>query len=397
MKKTIFSTIIGAVIISMSVSAASTMNFTINGTNVDVYGETDEVKTAAHSIYVPADKSYISTDDIKTFLGAKAEIAGEDSVTLEKSGNTYTVDGCITKDGVFYVPLRTAAEMAGFDVEYVYSHNSILISDKPAAAKINGKTGVSSDQFEFFLGNALADDQQLSQETVSKIKQDTLNELVLNAIVYQTAANSGFSSTILDTATKTAVKEKSELFERPSIFALENEKFLVLNVYANTVSDAILVDEEEIADYYANNFVTAKHILVLSEGGKSASDKEAKAEAERILKQLKSGKDFDELMNAYSEDTGLQIAPDGYTFTTGEMVKEFEDAAFSLDENEISDVVKTSYGYHIVKRLPLAELSDEVKNKVDVLIRNQKYTDYMSALEESAVVEINEDVVASIN
>lgn len=58
-------------------------------------------------------------------------------------------------------------------------------------------------------------------------------------------------------------------------------------------------------------------------------------------------------MNQYSEDTGLSNNPNGYTFTEGQMVTEFYDGAKALAEDEVSELVKSSYGYHIIKRVKL--------------------------------------------
>ena len=87
---------------------------------------------------------------------------------------------------------------------------------------------------------------------------------------------------------------------------------------------------------------------------------EKKALADDLLAQLRSSDDpealFDELMNEYSEDTGLESNPDGYTTTVGQMVPAFEETALSLEFGEISDVVESSYGYHIILRGEVEDL-----------------------------------------
>ena len=121
-------------------------------------------------------------------------------------------------------------------------------------------------------------------------------------------------------------------------------------------------------------YYRAKHILLLTKDmsktvtnddgttGYAPLDDETiaqkKAKAEELLAQLQAISDpaqleekFDELMNANSEDTGLAANPDGYAFTTGEMVQEFEDATRALEPGQISGLVESSYGYHIILRL----------------------------------------------
>ena len=73
---------------------------------------------------------------------------------------------------------------------------------------------------------------------------------------------------------------------------------------------------------------------------------------------------FQELADQYSEDPGRETYPTGYTFTTGSMVQEFEDAAYALSEGEVSEIVESSFGYHILLRLPLdkAAAADEVRD-----------------------------------
>ena len=145
------------------------------------------------------------------------------------------------------------------------------------------------------------------------------------------------------------------------------------DLYFGEGSDSYPTDAEVLA--YAQDELgvyRAKHILLSTidaetqESLDEATVAEKKATADDLLAQLRAAEDpialFDELMNQYSEDPGLTAYPDGYTATSGQMLPEFEEAALALQDGEISDVVESDYGYHIILRLPLdpADYRDEV-------------------------------------
>ena len=96
--------------------------------------------------------------------------------------------------------------------------------------------------------------------------------------------------------------------------------------------------------------ICAKHILFATTGDE-VGDAAQKHLAETVLSRIRAGEDFDALMQEYSGDPGLADHPDGYTFGPGEMILEFENAAKELEVGEISDVIETVYGYHIIRRL----------------------------------------------
>ncbi len=121
-------------------------------------------------------------------------------------------------------------------------------------------------------------------------------------------------------------------------------------------------------DSYANNmgyvtgeideseYMTLKHILVSfnKEDGTTLSEEDALAEANRIKAEI-TDSNFDELMAKYSEDPGSKSQPEGYTFAhnSGTMMQEFDDGGWALKVGEVSEPVRTDYGYHIIKRVEL--------------------------------------------
>ena len=165
-----------------------------------------------------------------------------------------------------------------------------------------------------------------------------------------------------------------DLFER--LYLSSNYDVKLQEKYFGPDSGSYPTDAEVLS--YAQDdlqIYRAKHILLLTrdmtkpitneegvptgeyEPLDDATIAEKKALADRLLAQLRASDDpvtlFDELMNQYSEDTGLAANPDGYTTQKGQMVAEFEDTALALKDGEISGVVESSYGYHIILRLPL--------------------------------------------
>lgn len=129
-----------------------------------------------------------------------------------------------------------------------------------------------------------------------------------------------------------------------------------------------LTNEEMESYAEENDLLSAKHILILTQDqttGETYDEEkkaEAKAKAEDILAQLKAGGDFDTLMQENSEDTGLESYPDGYVFTAGEMVTEFEDATRGLEIGGMTEeLVESSYGYHIILRQ--SPINDETRQE----------------------------------
>ncbi|MDO8414041.1 MAG: SurA N-terminal domain-containing protein [Gallionellaceae bacterium] len=166
---------------------------------------------------------------------------------------------------------------------------------------------------------------------------------------------------------------------------------------ADAMQSQVSVDDAEISKYYEehqNEFGTqeqrqAAHILISTSAQASDTDKQAaKAKAEQILQQLKQAPaKFAELAKQYSQDTGSAAnGGDLGLFGRGMMVKSFDDAAFKLKVGEISGVVQSDFGFHIIKVLAIkpAQIQSlaEARNGITQRLKLQKANDRFSELAE---------------
>src|SRR3984893_5791331 len=127
--------------------------------------------------------------------------------------------------------------------------------------------------------------------------------------------------------------------------------------------------QQDIQQYQVPNRVHVDHILLMTVGKTPAEVEEIRQKAEDVLKQAKKGANFEELAKKYSEDPGTKDkGGDLGWITQGQTVPEFEKAAFTLPKGSISDLVKTQYGFHIIKVLDKetahTKTFDEVKDSI---------------------------------
>lgn len=156
----------------------------------------------------------------------------------------------------------------------------------------------------------------------------------------------------------------------------------------------IEITDEEINSYFEENKdrfaqeeeVQASHILV--------DDEET---ANKVKKLLDDGGDFAALAKEYSKDGSAQSGGDLGYFTKGEMVQEFEDAAFSMEIGQVSEPVKSEYGYHIIKVTDKKEAQEATlensKDEIKDILRNQKvnelYPTWITEMQEQYDIKNN--------
>jgi peptidyl-prolyl cis-trans isomerase C len=168
----------------------------------------------------------------------------------------------------------------------------------------------------------------------------------------------------------------------------------------------IAVKPEAISDFYQKNqdkfqqgeSVRASHILItVAQGSDAATKAQAKAKAEGILTDLKGGKDFAATAKENSQDPGsaVQGGDLGY-FEKGQMVPQFEQVAFSLKPGQMSDLVETQFGYHIIKVadkkeahvVPLDEAKPQIEQYLTEQNRHAETETFVNTLKAKAKIEI---------
>ena len=163
------------------------------------------------------------------------------------------------------------------------------------------------------------------------------------------------------------------------ILEVQQLEILVYNHIIAEDSGIIFADDKTVKKAVSEDFVRATHIFFLIEYEQEKTEK--KELAEQLLQRLNNGEDFEALKEEYSEDTGLKGNTDGYYFLRGVYDKAFEDAAFSLKEGEISEVVTSYVGYHIIKRLPIED--KYVEDNLEDLRSQYLTSKYYAIIEET--------------
>ena len=182
------------------------------------------------------------------------------------------------------------------------------------------------------------------------------------------------------------------------------DQIIVTKITKFELGSRLNISDRRIAKYYHDHQKEfwesrkskVRHILILFDKESSVGKKNKKyKKIQKILSEIKNGKNFSEAAKKYSEDISASSGGDVGFVEKGKMVPEFEKAVYSLRKGEISGIVETEYGYHIIKvdevqkgkTIPLVKVRDKIQ---DILAdRKQKtvYENWMKELKDSAFIE----------
>lgn len=269
--------------------------------------------------------------------------------------------------------------------------------------------------------------QDLPPDEMHRLEQQVLDRLIQIQILLGKATD-GDKAAGKESCAKRfdAIKARAgteEAFNRQLISVGTSQAELKTKMTEESVAQAVLerelkinVTDDDIKKFYDDNpskfeqpeMVRASHILLSTRDPETNKDlpddqKAAKRKkAEDVLKRARAGEDFAKLAREYSEDPGSKDKGGEYQFARGQMVAEFESTAFSLKTNEISDIVTTQFGYHIIKlsekipakKVELAKVSPDVKEYLkqqQMQKRQQDLQTFLDKLKKDAGVQILDD------
>ncbi len=304
-----------------------------------------------------------------------------------------------------------------------------------AVADVNG-TKITLGQYEFMLkmnkasvestiGGAEGWEQkdQSGQTYKDKYKTLVLDQMINTELLAQNAEKEGIKVTDKEIQSsyndlKTYVNSDEQIKKSAEDLGISDDflkeqaklSLLIQKSQEKFYSEEKVSDSEmkkyydEHIDEYKKDEVEASHILIKTTDDQNkplpeAEQKKAKEKAEKVLKEVKAGGDFAELAKKYSQDPGSAANGGALgAFGKGMMVKEFEDAAFGMEPGQVSNLVKTDFGYHIIKvtdRIKETTSFDEAKEGIKEEILKNKYGEKIAELQKKAKIEKFDKVIES--
>lgn len=294
-----------------------------------------------------------------------------------------------------------------------------VAAELPAViARVNGEE-INRAEFELTIRNVESRaGRPVPPEQRDQIYRGVLDDLIAMRLLKQEVARRQVTAT--DAEMAEAMKQLRGQFPTEAAFkqALTSQKMtleqlrqetrtqvLVSKMLEQEVGSQIAVTPTDISGFYEKNpdkfqqpeAVRASHVLIaVTEGADPAAKAAARAKAEDVLKQARAGADFAKLARTYSDDASKQRGGDLGFFPKGQMVPAFEAAAFALAPNQVSDIVESPFGFHVIKviekrpaqNVPFAEVAPRIEQYLRGEQQQEKTKAFVSQLRAKGSVEV---------
>ena len=285
-------------------------------------------------------------------------------------------------------------------------------------ARVNGEDVKKADFDRMIKTIEARAGQPIPPERRDEILRGALDQLIVYKLLAQECKTRGVTATDADINAKVGELKKQFPTEDAFNKALQERGMTLASLESDAKTDisvSKLMDAEvattpgpsdaEAQDFYAKNpdkfkqeeQVRASHILIrVDEKADAATKKKAKDQIESVLKQARAGADFAKLAQEYSQDGSAAQGGDLNYFTKEQMVPAFSSVAFSLKPGQISDVVTTQFGYHIIKVtdhkparvVPYEEASAKIKEYLTEQKKQQHADAFIEGLKKKSKIEV---------
>ncbi len=286
-------------------------------------------------------------------------------------------------------------------------------------AKVNGEA-IGKDEFERAVKNLEARaGRPVPIEDRNRVYRELLDQMIAYKLLVQ--ESKALKVAVPDSDVDGRIKQIQGQFPNEQAFTKalgdqhvtiqqlkddQRQQMLVAKVIDSQVNSKVNITQKDVEDFFGKNpdkfqqpeSVHAQHILILVKQGADAATKaKAKAEAEAILKQIRAGADFAALAKSKSQDPGsAQNGGDLGFFGKGQMVPQFEEAAFKLKDGQVSGVVESPFGFHIIKTLehrpartvPLEDAREQITQYLKQEQASQKTVAYVDQLKAKSRIEV---------
>ncbi len=284
-------------------------------------------------------------------------------------------------------------------------------------ARVNGEAVTKAD-FDRLVKNMELGNGPIPADQRDRVLRDALDQLVTYTVLKQ--ETKARNITVSDSEVEERVKQMQSQFPDPKAFekALGDRSMTVERLRSDARVDMVigrLLDAQvanlpgpsdaQAREFYDKNpdkfkqpeAVRASHILILvDEKADAATKTKARQKIDGILRQARSGADFAKLARENSQDGSAQQGGDLNYFTRGQMVPPFEEAAFSLKPGQISGVVTTQFGYHVIKVIDhkpasaaaFEQVSDRIKQYLTEQGKQEHVKAFIDGLKSKSKIEV---------